>query len=174
MKGQDTRAKQIEGKVKVDERRRPWPLNLGLSFGLIILTGWLGVRLSPVSIEQVWAEPAAMQPSGKLKGNVGRGREIFNGKGACHLCHGIDGYLARKPRLEADTAALIARLNPPPPDLRNPGALRLKTNKERARAIREGHPGTGMFPDLTMTDQDLADTLIYLALLRRDPNPMAD
>ena len=35
-----------------------------------------------------------------------------------------------------------------------------------ARAIREGHPGTGMFPDTAMTNQELTDTLAYLALLR--------
>ena len=73
--------------------------------------------------------------------------------------------------MEADTAALIAKLNPPPSDLRNPETLHLKTDKERSRAIREGHPGTGMFPDSTMTDQDLADTLLYLALIRKDPHP---
>jgi hypothetical protein len=28
-----------------------------------------------------------------------------------------------------------------------------------------------MFPDTTMTDQELSDTLVYLALLRKDPNP---
>lgn len=71
----------------------------------------------------------------------------------------------------ADTAALIANLNPPPSDLRNSEALHLKTNKERSLAIREGHPGTGMFPDHTMTDQDLADLLLYLALIRKDPHP---
>jgi hypothetical protein len=58
--------------------------------------------------------------------------------------------------------------------LRNPAVLKLKTNKERSRAIREGHPGTGMFPDTTMTDQDLADTLLYLAFIRKDPNPTAE
>jgi mono/diheme cytochrome c family protein len=117
------------------------------------------------------AESPPSQPTGKLKGNILRGREIFNGKGVCYYCHGIDGYLGKIPRLEADTASLIAKLNPPPSDLRNPDILRLKTNKERARAIREGHPGTGMFPDRTMTDQDLADTLLYLALIRKDPHP---
>jgi len=122
------------------------------------------------------AESSASQPTDKFKGNVMRGREIFNGKGLCYYCHGIDGYIGRRPRLEEHTVALIARLNPQPPDLRNPEALHLKTNKvktnkERARAIREGHPGTGMFPDTTMTDQDLADTLLYLALIRKDPHP---
>ena len=165
---------QVEVKAKVERRHLTLPLNLSLNLGLIFFVGWLGCQFSTTTGETAWAGSPSSSPSVKLKGNVGRGREIFNGRGACHYCHGIDGYLGRTPRLEADTAALISQLNPPPPDLRNPGTLRLKTNKERARAIREGHPGTGMFPDLAMTDQDIADTLMYLALLRRDPNPMAD
>jgi len=96
------------------------------------------------------------------------GKAVFNGKGACSYCHGIDGHRNKLPRIEADTAALIARLNPPPADLREPDSLRLKTDRERMNAIREGHPGTGMFPDTTMTDQELADTLAYLAVLRRE------
>ena len=136
----------------------------------LLVVSWLGVELVSSS-DYAWAEPSAAQPSGKLKGNILRGREIFNGKGVCYYCHGVDGYLSRTPRLEADTAKLIAKLNPPPSDLRNPDVLHLKTNQERSRAIREGHPGTGMFPDTTMTDQDLADTLLYLALIRKDPHP---
>lgn len=144
-------------------------LNPMTLFSLLFL-GWLGIEMvSPYNY--VWAESAASQPNSKLKGNILQGRDIFNGKGACYYCHGIDGYIGRPPRLEADTAALIAKLNPSPSDLRNPGILRLKTNKERSRAIREGHPGTGMFPDTAMTDQDLADILLYLALIRKDPHP---
>ena len=144
-------------------------VKLTVSFCMLIMV-WLGVE--PVSVaDRALAESPPAQPSGKLKGNIMRGREIFNGKGVCYYCHGIDGYLYRTPRLEANTAALIAKLNPPPSDLRNPEVQRLKMNKERARAIREGHPGTGMFPDTTMTDQDLADTLLYLALIRKDPHP---
>lgn len=142
---------------------------LMVSFSLLAVSG-LGIEMVSLS-DYAWAEPSASQSSGKLKGNILRGREIFNGKGACYYCHGIDGYIGNPPRLAADTAALIAKLNPPPTDLRNPEALRLKTNQERSRAIREGHPGTGMFPDTTMTDQDLADTLLYLALIRKDPHP---
>ncbi|THJ19085.1 MAG: cytochrome c [Nitrospira sp. CG24B] len=139
-------------------------------FGVLLVSG-LGIPAIPTSDTQAWAEPTVSQPGGKLKGNILRGREIFNGKGVCYYCHGIDGYISKIPRLEADTAALIAKLNPPPSDLRNSDILRLKTNKERSRAIREGHPGTGMFPDTTMTDQDLTDTLLYLALIRKDPHP---
>jgi len=144
-------------------------VKLTASFSMLIMV-WLGVE--PVSVaDRTWAEAPPAQPSGKLKGNILQGREIFNGKGVCYYCHGIDGYLSKTPRLEADTAKLITKLNPPPTDLRNLEVLRLKNNKERARAIREGHPGTGMFPDTTMTDQDLADLLLYLALIRKDPHP---
>lgn len=160
---------QIEVKAKVEQRSEA--LRRHLHLGLVLVVVWLGFQLPPLSDKNAWAEPQTSPPSGKLKGNILRGREIFNGKGVCYYCHGIDGYLYRTPRLEADTAKLIAKLNPPPSDLRNPEVLRLKTNQERARAIREGHPGTGMFPDTTMTAQDLADTLLYLALIRKDPHP---
>jgi mono/diheme cytochrome c family protein len=146
--------------------------SLPMWFGLLFV-GWLGMETATVS-HSAWAESSQSEPteqSGKLKGNIMQGREIFNGKGVCYYCHGIDGYLHKIPRLEADTAKLIANLDPPPTDLRNPDVLRLTTNKERIRAIREGHPGTGMFPDTTMTDQDLADIMLYLALIRKDPHP---
>ena len=112
-----------------------------------------------------------LSTSTKAAVDAERGRAVFNGKGVCYYCHGSDGNKAQRPQLAADTAALIAQLNPPPVDLRNPKVLHLKTDKQRARAIREGHPGTGMFPDTRMTDQELTDTLAYLALLRRKVLP---
>ncbi|MGC4099610.1 MAG: hypothetical protein QM706_21155 [Nitrospira sp.] len=142
---------------------------LAALFSLLAL-GLLGVEVGSPS-DYAWAESAPSQPSGKLKGNILRGREVFNGKGVCYYCHGIDGYIGRPPRVKADTAELIARLKTPPSDLRNPDELRLKTDQERARAIRENHPGIVMFPDSKMTDQELADTLFYLAIIRKDPHP---
>jgi mono/diheme cytochrome c family protein len=107
----------------------------------------------------------------KAPRNVGHaeaGRNVFNGKGVCHYCHGIDGYVDKPPQLAPDTAALIAQLNPPPPDLRNPKTLHLTSDKARAKAIREGHTGTGMFPTTTLTEQELVDTLTYLSALRHE------
>jgi mono/diheme cytochrome c family protein len=117
---------------------------------------------------EVWAASPPPLTSTEGAEDAERGRAVFNGKGVCYYCHGIDGNRARRPQLTADTAALIAQLNPPPADLRNPKALYLTSDKQRARAIREGHPGTGMFPDTTMTDQELTDTLAYLAILRHE------
>jgi mono/diheme cytochrome c family protein len=165
----------MKAKRKPEDLRRSLSLNLALPITLlgsftVLFVSSGGLELA-FSSDYAWAESPTSQAAAQLKGNIMRGREIFNGKGVCYYCHGIDGYIGRPPRLAADTAALIAKLNPPPSDLRNPEVLRLKTNKERSRAIREGHPGTGMFPDTTMTDQDLADTLLYLALIRKDPHP---
>jgi mono/diheme cytochrome c family protein len=100
------------------------------------------------------------------QGNAEAGRRVFNGKGVCHYCHGIDGYLDTPPQLAPDTSALIGQLNPPPADLRNSKTLRLKSDRARAKAILQGHPGTGMFPTTSLTNQELTDTLSYLAALR--------
>ncbi|HSL05207.1 MAG TPA: hypothetical protein VK901_16895, partial [Nitrospiraceae bacterium] len=95
-----------------------------------------------------WAASPPSSKGRKAAGDAERGRAVFNGKkGVCYYCHGMDGNMEQRPQLAADTAALIAQLNPPPADLRNPKALYLKTDKQRARAIRKGHTGTGMFPD---------------------------
>ena len=136
----------------------------GLSFVGLLSVGWLAIE----SEMNAWAEAPPAPKSTKAAGDAEQGRAVFNWKGVCHYCHGIDGNKDQRPQLIADTAALIAQLNPPPADLRNPKALALTTDKQRAHAIREGHLGTGMFPDTTMTDQELLDTLAYLALLRRE------
>jgi len=137
-------------------------------FAGFLLMGWLGIHLAYNFDASVWADSQSSPKSAKGQGDPERGREVFNGKGVCSYCHGVDGYRDQPPQLEADTAALIAELNPPPADLRNRKTLRLTTDKARFNAIREGHPGTGMFPDTTMTAQELTDTLAYLEVLRKE------
>jgi mono/diheme cytochrome c family protein len=134
----------------------------------ILLVGLIGLQLPPMADMNARASSSSSNKSAQMKGDAERGREIFNGKGVCYYCHGTDGYRDKLPQLETDTAAVITRLNPSPTDLRNPKALHLNTDKQRFRVIREGHTGTGMFPDTTMTDQDVMDTLAYLAVLREE------
>jgi len=133
-----------------------------------LVVGLLVSRFTHMSEMNAWAGSMPSPKSTKTAGDAERGRAVFNGKGVCYYCHGNDGSKDQRPQLAADTAALIAQLNPQPADLRNPKVLYLKSDKQRARAIREGHPGTGMFPDTRMTDQELRDTLAYLALLRSE------
>lgn len=154
-----------KGDVMTDLTRK---ILRGLSLAGFLLVGWLASQFTQMSDMNVWAGSPPAPKSTKAAGDAERGRASFNGKGVCYYCHGIDGNKDQRPQLAADTAALIAQLNPPPVDLRSPKVLHLKTDKQRARAIREGHPGTGMFPDTTMTNQELIDTLAYLSLLRRE------
>ncbi len=102
-----------------------------------------------------------------LKGDATRGQTLYNGKGICHYCHGIDGVIEKKASLKPETAAAIARQAAAAPDLRNRAVQALKDNKARFRVIREGHPGSGMFPDSTLNDQEITDILAYLAALRQ-------
>lgn len=133
-----------------------------------LLVGLSAIQFPHMFGMDAWAGPRPSNKSAKVQGDAGLGREVFNGKGVCYYCHGVDGYRDRQPQLAADTAALIAQLDPSPPDLRNRKTLQLTSDKARFNAIREGHPGTGMFPDNTMTTQELTDTLAYLALLRKE------
>lgn len=152
-----------KGDVMTDLTRK---ILRGLSLVGFLLVGWLSIQFIHMSEINAWAGPQSSNKSTKAAEDAERGRAVFNGKGVCYYCHGIDGNKDQRPQLAADTAALIAQLNPQPVDLKNPKVLHLKTDKQRAHAIREGHSGTGMFPDTTMTNQELTDTLAYLAVLR--------
>ena len=143
----------------------------GLSLAVFLVMSLLASELIHLPEMNAWAASPPSPKNTKMTGDAERGRAVFNGKGVCYYCHGMDGNMEQRPQLAADTAALITQLNPPPTDLRNPKVLHLKTDKQRTDAIRKGHLGTGMFPDTTMTDQELTDTLAYLALLRREGSP---
>jgi hypothetical protein len=151
--------------VKTDFRRK---ILRGLSLAGFFLVGCLVIQFIEISEMNAWAGFPPLSKNAQAEGNAERGREVFNGKGICYYCHGIDGNKDQRPQLAPDTAALIDQLNPPLVDLRNQKILVLKTDKQREHAIREGHLGTGMFPDTTMTTKKLTENLAYLALLRSE------
>ena len=130
--------------------------------------GWLATELIHLPGINAWAGSLPSSKSTKAAGDAERGRAVFIGKGMCYYCHGMDGNMEQRPQLAADTAALIAQLNPPPAELKNPKALYLTSDKQRARASGKATRGTSMFPDTRMTDPELADTLAYLAVLRKE------
>ncbi|MEX5219374.1 MAG: cytochrome c [Nitrospira sp.] len=99
-------------------------------------------------------------------GDAEQGRGIFNGKGICFYCHGIDGYPDRLPQLASETSGMIATLDPKPTNLREPSRLGLQTDQERFRIIRHGHSGTAMLPDTSLTDEEIHDLVAYLADLQ--------
>jgi mono/diheme cytochrome c family protein len=121
----------------------------------ILVSGLLGTALF---------ESGAAEPIGSAE----RGRELFNGRGICSYCHGVDGRLGRRPQLSPDVEGVISRLSPPPSDLRDAKALEDKNDKARFRTIRAGHSGTAMLPDARLTDQDIHDLVAYLAVIRQE------
>lgn len=137
----------------------------------IIFIGYL-VSAPPIrSTSGVWAAPSPAPSTAKVKGDSERGKKIFNGKGFCYQCHGIDGYIDRRPHMAPEMTQMLDRLNPKPADFRNPASLKSKDDKDRFTAIREGHPGTVMFPKSFLSDEEIADVLVYLAELRAEAGP---
>jgi hypothetical protein len=131
----------------------------------------LVIALCLWSVQESMSAGSSGSTNSKPGANADTGRSIFNGKGLCYYCHGMDGDVDKRPQLAPDTAAFIAELDPKPADLRSRKGLRLQSDRERAKIIREGHLGTGMFPETTMNHQDIKDTLAYLALLRKQGYP---
>ncbi len=111
--------------------------------------------------EKAIGPPSNEPPKTKVdQTKAGVGKNIFNGKGVCFVCHGIDGVIGR-----GDAAG--SKLNPKPSDLRNARALRLLTDQERFNAIKNGIPRTGM-PSYNdkLTDDEIWAAIEYLRELR--------
>jgi mono/diheme cytochrome c family protein len=133
----------------------------------LVLT--LCVVVSLASSLLVWGGSAYNDGAGNRMVVTEIGRAIFNGKGVCSTCHGVDGDRDLLPAgLSRNTRENIARLNPAPPDLRQAAALTLTTDKQRFEAIRHGHLRTAMYPlsQETLSDEEILAILPYLAAIR--------
>jgi mono/diheme cytochrome c family protein len=117
----------------------------------------------------IWAGTSESPRIGRASAAAEQGRAIFNGKGICSSCHGIDGYRDRIPEhLTENARNSIAGLTPQPSDLRNSGGLTLRTDKQRFDAIRHGRLRSAMhpLPKETLSDEDILSLLAYLASIR--------
>lgn len=135
----------------------------------MVLIGTLCVVASLIGSSLIWAGSTSDSKAGDGPADAEPGRAIFNGKGLCSTCHGVDGYRDRLPaHLSQNTRENIAHLNPAPPDLRQAAALTLTTDKQRFEAIRHGHLRTAMYPlsKETLPDEEILALLPYLASIR--------
>ena len=98
-------------------------------------------------------------------GDAKRGKDLFNGKGACDACH---GYLGQVDEIRDSAVGQAAEMNPKWPNLRNPQSLKLTTDKQRFRAIKYGLPGTVMLPMPHISNDEIIDMLAYLRNLRQE------
>ncbi len=141
--------------------------------GIVCLTAWL------VAGSHLWAgSPPQTNPHNR-QADAEQGRAIFNGKGLCSTCHGVDGHRDQfPPELSSHIRENIQRLSPAPTDLRQADTLTLTTDKQRFEAIRHGHLRTAMYPlsKGALSDEDILALLPYLASIRgpftrADPTP---
>ena len=141
-----------------------------------ILAGMLWLAISLLAGSLLWAESTSQTPPGHKPRDAERGRAIFNGKGLCSTCHGIDGYKGHlPPELSPNVRDNITRLNPAPADLREATTLTSTTDKQRFEVIRHGHLRTAMYSlsKEALSDEDILALLPYLASIRGTAPPTA-
>lgn len=108
----------------------------------------------------------AAEQGERTRGDPERGRQVFHRIGGCSVCHGNEGHLNDRPPLSPKLKEAIDRLNPPPANLRNPAGLKSQNDQQRFLSIKFGHQGTAMFPKRFLRDDEIADVVAYLAVLR--------
>ena len=93
--------------------------------------------------------PVAVTPE-----NIAKGKEIFEGKGTCYVCHGKEG--------KGDGAA-ASGLEPSPRNFTNPAFHAARTDGELFWVIKNGSPGTAMIPMVgsTIDEEEAWYVLIY-------------
>ena len=133
------------------------------------LIGTVCLAASFIAGSLLWAGSPSQTKPRNGPADAEQGRAIFNGKGLCSTCHGIDGYRDRLPaQLSPNIRENIERLNPAPPDLRQAAALTLTSDKQRFESIRHGHLRTAMYPlsKEALSDEEILALLPYLASIR--------
>lgn len=109
---------------------------------------------------------------------VTEGRALFNGKGACNTCHGRDADMYTDVRQEILFGVAPGYIPPiitpfagpsprrVPPNLRDWFALRIRTDLELYRAIKDGIGGSTMTGTRHLSDREISDLIAYLNSLR--------
>lgn len=113
-----------------------------------------------------------------IRDPVAEGRALFNGKGACNTCHGRDADMFTDVRQEILFGVAPGYIPPiitpfagpsprrVPPNLRDWFALKIRTDLELARAIKDGIGGSTMTGTRHLSDREISDLIAYLNSLR--------
>lgn len=139
------------------------------------------------SASQITADPSQSEPIQQAlarpiippsRDPIAEGRALFNGKGLCHTCHGRDADMFTDVRRE-DLFGVPPGYQPfpftpfagpsprrMPPNLRDWFTLRIRTDLDLARAIKDGIAGSTMTGTGHLTDREISDLIAYLNSLR--------
>jgi mono/diheme cytochrome c family protein len=93
-------------------------------------------------------------PVAETPENIAKGKEIYQGKGTCYVCHGKEG--------KGDGNA-AAGLEPSPRNFTNPAFHAARSDGELYWIIKNGSPGTAMIPMIgsTIDEEEAWYVLLY-------------
>jgi mono/diheme cytochrome c family protein len=117
-------------------------LLLGTLAGIVIAAGALQAAerdpLQPrVPLDKIQLAKKEKNPFPATPENIAKGKAIFEGKGTCFTCHGMEG--------RGDGPAAVG-LDPSPRNFTNLGFQAVKTDGELMYVLKNGSPGTAMMP----------------------------
>jgi mono/diheme cytochrome c family protein len=92
--------------------------------------------------------------------NIANGKAIFEGKGTCFTCHGMEG--------KGDGPAAVG-FDPSPRNFTNPAFQAVKTDGELMYVLKNGSPGTAMMPMVgsVINEEEGWLVLLYLRSLSK-------
>jgi mono/diheme cytochrome c family protein len=90
--------------------------------------------------------------------NIQKGKAIFEGKGTCFICHGMEG--------KGDGPAAVG-FDPSPRNFINPAFQAVRADGELMYVLKNGSPGTAMMPMLgsVITEEEGWLVLLYIRSL---------
>jgi len=91
-------------------------------------------RVAPDKIQSAKKEKNPFQATPE---NIAKGKVIFEGKGTCFTCHGMEG--------KGDGPAAVG-LDPSPRNFTNLAFQAVRTDGELMYVLKNGSPGTAMMP----------------------------
>lgn len=110
--------------------------------------------VSRVPSDQRGAAKAMKNPVAKTPENIAKGKAIFEGKGTCFNCHGLQGD---------GNGPAGAILNPSPRNFTNPKFHKNRTDGEMFWVIKNGSAGTAMVPLIgtAITEDEAWHVILY-------------
>jgi mono/diheme cytochrome c family protein len=136
-----------------------WIAGLGLlAMGGVLYAEELNPLQPRVPPDKIQMAKKEQNPFQAIPENLIKGKAIFEGKGTCFTCHGMEG--------KGDGPA-AAGLDPSPRNFANPAFHSVRADGELMYVLKNGSPGTAMMPLVgsAITEEEGWLVLLYVRSL---------
>jgi mono/diheme cytochrome c family protein len=123
------------------------------SFSALAMAAEKDIMIPRVSPREIEIARAMKNPLPQTSKTIAIGKKVYQGKGSCVLCHGVDGR---------GTGMGAPSLDPSPRNFHRPGFWRHRTDGELFWTIKHGSFGTGMVAyGGFLTDKEIWAVITY-------------